>query len=137
MMLVVNLVLIGAGLSHVAASLNQYTLSQFMDAPYIGLGNYRGVLFDADNPGAWRACWARCATTALYSLLVTTVCSVAIGLAVALLLSRDAQQGRGASPPQSLPWVSTYLRRRRLWQGLHARSATKASSTTCWWTCCT
>ena len=87
MMVVVNLVPIVQGFRMSLLKLNQYTLSQFMDAPFIGLRNYRGVLFDPTNPvhagmlGALR-------NTALYSLLVT-ICAVAIGLGVALLLNRD------------------------------------------------
>jgi multiple sugar transport system permease protein len=80
MMVIVNLVPIVQGFRMSLLKLNQYTLSQFMDAPFIGLRNYRGVLFDPTNPvhsgmlGALR-------NTALYSLLVT-VCSVAIGMGV-------------------------------------------------------
>src|SRR4051812_16204749 len=87
MMVIVNLVPIVQGFRMSLLKLNQYTLSQFMDASFVGLRNYRDVLLDPTNPvhsgmlGALR-------NTALYSLLVTA-CAMSIGLAVALLLNRD------------------------------------------------
>ena len=108
MMVIVNLVPIIQGLRMSLLKLNQYTLSQFMDAPYVGLRNYRGVLFDPTNPvhsgmlGALR-------NTALYSLLVTA-CAVGIGLAVALLLNRDFPGKALARTLLMLPWVvPTYV----------------------------
>jgi multiple sugar transport system permease protein len=108
MMVIVNLVPIIQGFRMSMLKLNQYTLSQFMDAPYVGLRNYRGVLLDPTNPvhsgmlGALR-------NTALYSLLVTA-CAVGIGLAVALLLNRDFPGKALARTLLMLPWVvPTYV----------------------------
>ena len=108
MMLIVNLVPIVQGLRMSLLKLNQYTLSQFMDAPHVGLRNYRGVMLDPANPvhsgmrGALR-------NTALYSLLVTA-CTVAIGLGVALLLNRDFPGRALARTLLMLPWVvPTYV----------------------------
>jgi multiple sugar transport system permease protein len=108
MMVIVNLVPIVQGFRMSLLKLNQYTLSQFMDAPFVGLRNYRGVLLDPTNPvhsgmlGALR-------NTALYSLLVTA-CAVGIGLAVALLLNRDFPGKALARTLLMLPWVvPTYV----------------------------
>ena len=108
MMVIVNLVPIVQGLRMSMLKLNQYTLSQFMDAPFVGLHNYRGVLFDPSNPvhsgmlGALR-------NTALYSVLVTA-CAVGIGLGVALLLNRDFPGKALARTLLMLPWVvPTYV----------------------------
>ena len=108
MMVIVNLVPIVQGFRMSLLKLNQYTLSQFMDAPFVGLRNYRGVLLDPTNPvhsgmlGALR-------NTALYSLLVTA-CAVGIGLAVALLLNRDFPGKSLARTLLMLPWVvPTYV----------------------------
>jgi multiple sugar transport system permease protein len=108
MMVIVNLVPIVQGFRMSMLKLNQYTLSEFMDAPFVGLRNYRGVLLDAADPvhagmlGALR-------NTALYSLLVTA-CAVAIGLGVALLLNRDFPGKAAARTLLMLPWVvPTYV----------------------------
>lgn len=83
--------------------LNQFTLGQYLDAPFVGLDNYKRVLFDADNPlraglgGALR-------NTALFTLVVSTL-SIGIGLAVALLMNRDFP-GKGiARTLLLLPWI--------------------------------
>jgi len=108
MMVIVNLVPIVQGFRMSMLKLNQYTLSQFMGAPFVCLRNYRGVLLDPTNPvhsgmlGALR-------NTALYSLLVTA-CAVGIGLGVALLLNRDFPGKALARTLLMLPWVvPTYV----------------------------
>ena len=108
MMLVVNLVPIVQGFRMSLLKLNQYTLNQFMDAPFIGLRNYRGVLFDPDNP-VHSGMLVALRNTALYSLLVT-VAAVAIGLGVALLLDREFPGKALARTLLMLPWVvPTYV----------------------------
>jgi len=108
MMLLVNLLPIVQGFRMSLLKLNQYTLSQFMQAPYAGLRNYRAVLLDPDSPvhagllGALR-------NTALYALVVTAS-AVAIGLGVALLLNRDFPGKALARTLLMLPWVvPTYV----------------------------
>ena len=108
MMLVVNLVPIVQGFRMSLLKLNQYTLNQFMDAPFIGLRNYRGVLFDPNNP-VHSGMLVALRNTALYSLLVT-VAAVAIGLGVALLLDREFPGKALARTLLMLPWVvPTYV----------------------------
>ena len=45
-MLVVHLIPIGSGIMMSFLKLNQFTLKEFLDAPFVGLGNYKTVLFD-------------------------------------------------------------------------------------------
>ena len=49
LMFAVNLTPIVQGFYMSLLKLNQFTLGQYLDAPFIGLENYRRVLFDADN----------------------------------------------------------------------------------------
>ena len=108
MMLLVNLVPIIQGLRMSLLKLNQYTLSQFLGAPFVGLRNYRNVLFDADSP-VHSGMLLALRNTALYSLLVTA-CAVAIGLGVALLLNREFPGKALARTLLMLPWVvPTYV----------------------------
>jgi multiple sugar transport system permease protein len=108
MMLVVNLVPIVQGLRMSLLKLNQYTLSQYMDAPFAGLRNYRGVLLDPDDP-VHAGMLLALRNTALYSLLVTA-CSVGLGLGVAMLLNREFPGKSLARTLLMLPWVvPTYV----------------------------
>ena len=87
MMVVVNVTPILQGFYMSMLKLNQYTLNQYLDAPFIGLENYRRVLFEDHSPikaGLSNAL----RNTLLYTLMVS-VFSIAIGLGVAVLLNRD------------------------------------------------
>jgi len=103
LMFAVNLTPIVQGLYMSLLKLNQFTLSQYLDAPFIGLDNYRHVLFDADNPlraGLGHAL----RNTALYTLTVSLL-AIGIGLGVALLMNRDFP-GKGiARTLLLLPWI--------------------------------
>ena len=108
MMLVVNLVPIVQGFRMSLLKLNQYTLNRFMDAPFVGLHNYEGVLFDGDNP-VHSGLLVALRNTGLYTLLVT-LCSVTMGLGVAILLNRDFPGKAVARTLLMLPWiVPTYV----------------------------
>jgi multiple sugar transport system permease protein len=108
MMLVVNLVPIVQGLRMSLLKLDQYTLSQYMDAPFAGLRNYRGVLLDPDDP-VHAGMLLALRNTALYALLVTA-CSVVLGLGVAMLLNREFPGKSLARTLLMLPWVvPTYV----------------------------
>lgn len=108
MMLVVNLVPIVQGFRMSLLKLNQYTLSQYMDAPFAGLRNYRGVLLDPDDP-VHAGMLLALRNTGLYALLVTA-CSVGLGLGVALLLHREFPGRALARTLLMLPWVvPTYV----------------------------
>jgi multiple sugar transport system permease protein len=108
MMVLVNLVPILEGLRMSMLKLNQYTLNQFLGAPFVGLANYRSVLFDAESP-VHAGMVLALRNTALYAILVTA-CAVALGLGVALLLHRDFPGRTLARTLLMLPWVvPTYV----------------------------
>lgn len=83
--------------------LNQFTLNQYLKAPFTGLKNYMDLLFNESNPVRQGLGYAL-RNTAIYSVVVTIAVMV-IGLLVALLLNRDFP-GRGiARAAMLLPWV--------------------------------
>jgi len=103
LMFAVNALPIVQGFYMSLLKLNQMTLAQYLDAPFIGLDNYRRVLFDADNPlraGLGRAL----RNTALYTLTVSLL-AIAIGLGVALLMNRDFPGKGVARTLLLLPWI--------------------------------
>lgn len=103
LMVLVHLIPIAQGIYLSFLKLNQFTLTQFLDAPWVGLDNYRAILLDPQNPvRAGLAVAAR--NTALYTVVVTTGVLVT-GLAVAHLLNRPF---RGQALVRTLllvPWV--------------------------------
>ena len=108
MMVLVNLLPVLEGLHMSVLQLNQYTLNQYLDAPYIGLENYHSVLLDPDSPVAEGLQFAL-RNTLLYTLLVTLV-SIVIGLGVAVLLNREFRGKALARTLLMLPWVvPTYI----------------------------
>ncbi|MDQ0116615.1 carbohydrate ABC transporter permease [Paenibacillus harenae] len=83
--------------------LNQFTLSQYLNAPFAGVKNYFDLLFNESNPVRQGLGFAL-RNTAIYSVVVT-VSVMVIGLLVAMLLNRDFP-GRGiARAAMLLPWV--------------------------------
>ncbi|TMH13673.1 MAG: sugar ABC transporter permease [Betaproteobacteria bacterium] len=103
LMLAVNLTPIVQGFTMSLLKLNQFTLGQYLDAPFVGLDNYRRVLFDADNP-LRHGLGLALRNTALFTLTVS-VLAIGIGLAVALLMNRDFA-GKGiARTLLLLPWI--------------------------------
>src|SRR5438876_10130596 len=104
LMLAVNLTPIVQGFTMSLLKLNQFTLGQYLDAPFVGLDNYRRVLFDADNP-LRHGLGLALRNTALFTLTVS-VLAIGIGLAVALLMNRDFA-GKGiARTLLLLPWIA-------------------------------
>ena len=103
MMFAVNLTPIVQGFYMSLLKLNQFTLGQYLDAPFIGIENYRRILFDADNPLRTGMGYAL-RNTALYTLTVS-VSAIAIGLAVALLMNRDFPGKSMARTLLLLPWI--------------------------------
>lgn len=83
--------------------LNQFTLNQFLNAPFAGIKNYVDLLFNENNPVRQGLGYAL-RNTAIYSVVVT-ISVMVIGLLVAMLLNRDFP-GRGiARAAMLLPWV--------------------------------
>jgi multiple sugar transport system permease protein len=103
LMAAVNLTPIVQGLYMSLLKLNQFTLSQYLDAPFIGLDNYRRVLFDADNP-LRAGLGLALRNTVLYTLTVSTL-AIGIGLGVALLMNRDFPGKAIARTLLLLPWI--------------------------------
>lgn len=103
LMALVNLLPIVQGFYMSLLKLNQYTLSQYLDAPFIGLDNYRRVLTDPANP-LRQGLGLALRNTALYTLVVS-VLSIAIGLGLALLMHRDFRGKSIARTLLLLPWI--------------------------------
>lgn len=103
MMLVVNLVPIVEGFYMSLLKLNQYTLTQYLDAPFIGLENYRRVLLESHSP-IRAGLGLALRNTGLYTLAVS-VLSIVIGLGVAMLLNRDFPGRNIARTLLLLPWI--------------------------------
>ncbi|MNN10458.1 Inner membrane ABC transporter permease protein YcjO [compost metagenome] len=83
--------------------LNQFTLAKYLKAPFVGLSNYSGLLFDSDNPVRQGLNFA-IRNTVIYSVVVTVGVMV-MGLLMAMLMNRDFP-GRGiARTAMLLPWV--------------------------------
>src|SRR5436190_19194876 len=87
LMAAVNLLPIVQGFYMSLLKLNQYTLSQYLDAPFIGLENYRRVLLDPANP-LRQGLGLALRNTALFTLVVSGL-SIGIGLGLALLMHRE------------------------------------------------
>ena len=103
MMLVVNVTPIAQGFYMSLLKLNQYTLNQYLDAPFIGLENYRRILFEEHSPIRAGLGYAL-RNTVLYTLIVS-VFAIAIGLGVAVLLNRDFPGKSIARTLLLLPWI--------------------------------
>ncbi|WP_217283880.1 carbohydrate ABC transporter permease [Pseudaquabacterium terrae] len=83
--------------------LNQFTLGQYLDAPFVGWDNYRRVLFDPANP--LRAGFAiALRNTVLFTVVVSTL-SIGIGLGMAMLLQRNFPGRALARTLLLLPWI--------------------------------
>ncbi len=103
LMFAVNLTPILQGFYMSLLKLNQFTLSQYLDAPFIGIENYRRVLFDPANPLRAGLGFAL-RNTLLYTLTVSLL-AIGIGLGVALLMNREFA-GKGiARTLLLLPWI--------------------------------
>ena len=68
-------------------NLNQYSLQQYLLAPFVGLGNYYAVLIDPGSPiriGLFEAV----RNTIIYTVIVT-IGTLGVGMIVALMVNRD------------------------------------------------
>jgi multiple sugar transport system permease protein len=102
-MAAVNLTPILQGFYMSLLKLNQFTLAQYLDAPFVGFDNYRQVLLEADNP--LRAGLGHAIRNTLLYTVTVSLSAVGIGLGVALLMNRDFP-GKGiARTLLLLPWI--------------------------------
>lgn len=103
LILIVNLTPIAQGFYMSLLKLNQYTLSQYLDAPFIGWENYQKILFDPEN-ALHQGFNNAIGNTLLYTAAVSTF-SIAIGLGVAVLLHRDFAGKSIARSLLLMPWI--------------------------------
>lgn len=88
--------------------LNQYTLVQYLSAPFVGLTNFQAILFDVDSPiriGLFDAI----RNTLIYTVIVTSA-TIALGTIAALMVNREFK-GKGLVRTLFIfPWVvPTYV----------------------------
>lgn len=102
-MIVVHLIPIASGIMMSFLKLNQFTLKEFLDAPFIGLDNYKTVLFDSTSTirsGFFDAFRNTVVFAILCSILVLT-----LGMILALLLNRDIRFRGLARTLLMTPWI--------------------------------
>lgn len=102
-MIMVHVIPVAQGIWMSLLKLNQFTLGEYLKAPFIGFKNYSELLFNENNPVRQGLGYA-IRNTAIYTVVVTFAVMV-IGLFVAILLNREFP-GRGiARAAMLLPWV--------------------------------
>ncbi|RUS43538.1 carbohydrate ABC transporter permease [Cohnella sp. AR92] len=102
-MLLVHFLPMAQGIVMSMLKLNQFTLAQYLRAPFIGFDNYKSLLFDESNPIRQGMGFA-VRNTVIYTIVVTFLV-LAWGLLVAMLMNRPFP-GRGiARTAMLLPWV--------------------------------
>ena len=83
--------------------LNTFTFSRLFDAPWAGLENYRGILFDDANP-LRSGFFGAVQNTAVYTFW-TVGLTLTLGLAIALLLNRPMRGQRLVRTLMLTPWI--------------------------------
>jgi multiple sugar transport system permease protein len=113
-MVAVHLVPTAAGVYLAFLQLDTFTFFLLFDAPWVGLENFRNILFEADNPlrsGFVEATW----NTAYYTGW-TVGLTLAGGLGIALLLHRRFPGRSVARTLMIAPWVVPSFVVALLWQ---------------------
>ncbi len=131
MMLAVNLTPIVEGFMMSLLKLNQYTLSQYLDAPFVGLENYRRVLLEQHSP-IRAGLGLALRNTILYTLAVS-ILSIVIGLAVAVLLNRNFPGRNLARTLLLLPWIVPSYVVGTLWGFMWQRDVGIINTVLCDW----
>lgn len=83
--------------------LSQYTLRQFLKAPFVGLQNYKDVLLDAENP-VRQGLFLAARNTGIYTVLVT-IGVMGTAMIIALLLNRNFRGRTWVRTAMLMPWV--------------------------------
>ena len=102
-MIFIHLIPIVSGIAMSFLKLNQFTLRQFLKAPFIGLGNYKAILFDPTSTirsgflDALR-------NTAIFGV-VCCISVISIALLLAILLNRNFKFRGLARTLLMTPWV--------------------------------
>jgi multiple sugar transport system permease protein len=94
--------------------LNTFTFSRLFDAPWAGLENYRGILFDDANP-LHSGFLGAVQNTAVYTFW-TVAGTLGGGLLVALLLNREMRGMRLVRTLMLAPWIVPSFVVAVLWQ---------------------
>ena len=113
-MLLVHVVPTAAGVYIAFLDLDLFTYSRLFRAPFVGLENFRDILFNVDNPvrpGLWNAT----RNTAVYTFYTLTV-TLVLALGIALLLNRDFPGRRLLRTLMLAPWVVPSFVVAILWQ---------------------
>ncbi len=103
-----------AGLYLSFLNLNTFTFAELFRAPWVGLGNYRDVLFDELNP--LHAGFTNAVGNTVYYTAWTVGLTLAGGMAIALLLNRDFPFRRTVRTLMLAPWVIPSFVVAILWQ---------------------
>lgn len=102
-MFIIHLIPIVSGLYMSFLKLNQFTLKQFLSAPFIGLDNYKAILFDTSS--TMRSGFMDALrNTAVFSVLCS-ILVISIGLLLAVLLNRKFRFRGLARTLLMTPWV--------------------------------
>jgi multiple sugar transport system permease protein len=113
-MLVVHIVPTAAGIYTGFLKLNLFTYSQLFAAPWVGLENFRSILFDDFNPvrpGLWNA-----TRNTLFYTAYTLTATLVLGMVLALLLHREFRGRRVLRTLMLAPWVVPSFVVAILWQ---------------------
>lgn len=112
-MFIIHVVPIVSGIMMSFLKLNQFTLKQFLKAPFIGLDNYKAILFDPASTmrsgffDAFR-------NTAVFAI-ICSILVISIGLLLAILLNRKFKFQGLARTLLMTPWVVPSLVVGLLW----------------------
>ena len=83
--------------------LNQFTISRYLAAPFVGLSNYYNALFNPSSP-VRLGLWSAARNTFFYGIIVT-IATMVLGMVVALMINRNF---KGRSIVRALflfPWI--------------------------------
>jgi multiple sugar transport system permease protein len=113
-MVAVHLVPTGAGVYLGFLRLNTFTFAELFHAPWVGLQNYRDVIFDELNP--LHAGFTNAVKNTIVYTLLTVGATLAIGMAIAVLLNRQFPFVRTVRTLMIAPWVVPSFVVAILWQ---------------------
>jgi multiple sugar transport system permease protein len=113
-MLVVHIVPTAAGIYLAFLDVNLFTFYLLFRAPFVGLDNFRDILFEADNP--LRPGFLDAARNTLFYTAWTVGITLSAGLGVALLLNRQFPGRRLCRTLMLAPWVVPSFVVALLWQ---------------------
>jgi multiple sugar transport system permease protein len=113
-MLVVHLAPTAAGVYVAFLDVNLFTFHLLFRAPFVGLDNFRSILFEADNP--LRPGFLDATRNTLFYTAWTVGITLSAGLGVALLLNRQFPGRRLCRTLMLAPWVVPSFVVALLWQ---------------------